>query len=156
MLTTDRENILAEREEKKNAPIDKDAPPGNRVPAGKWVTAGKDALSSTASLGYETSSIGTSSIGGSSSKSFNADVTTIAKQLFRKVKFMTEDHMNFGSNVCRFVLEKIVCNIPVGVTQVDYWMSIRKPLKKKIDQKRNAKTSEIKHKFMGTSSGLYI
>ena len=60
--------------------------------------------------------------------------------------------MDFGSIVSNYVLEKLVGGLPRGMSKEDYWRSIRKTLKKKIDQMRNAKMTEIKNKFMGTYS----
>ena len=90
-------------------------------------TEGDDVMPSLMITNISSGTTVASSLGNSTSTSkgfTNAQITNIAKLLFKRVKFFMEEHMEFGSIVSNHVLEKLVGGIPRGMSKEEYCRSI--------------------------------
>ena len=67
--------------------------------------------------------------------------------LFRKVKFLDEQDMDFGSDVCNWVLTQY--KLSEEAVKREFWYGIRKKVKKRMDTMRNNKSTAIKTELMG-------
>ena len=77
-------------------------------------------------------------------------ISTLSKEAFPCVKFVMEDDLDYGSKFCEFIMNRI--ELAEEVDKVEYWKMIRMPLKKKLEQLRNARITDIKKAFMGKTS----